>query len=440
MEDCKLVYIDKDGIERGESYDNGDESSESLHSSGSFEPVSDDDYGFTVIDAPVITSDTSIGRDWEMPMGSSSREEVTSPSAGNKGSHVFIEAPESNDVESNSESKISKAISTTATIIDEQNGPLILGKLGEEKPAVVQEDENHGGPFVEQQLFPNSPPEQEELTNCSRPPLSQEEIEELPELMSKSAILGTEFVTQAEVKSLQTRNHAHVKKIKKLSELLDEEKKVSNELSEQVMKMTEENVKLLGSMKLVRLEKDQFIKETQKKLRRMKQMLEEKDLLIAKLTSSNESLRVQLTQGKEEQVLPPVQHMRQSRHYHDKSKHRQSHKSGGTARYEGSDRICDIGIDRSKKTVPEEYMYHRHREPAKERERHRNHHHYGNKTPQRSSAKQVESKYHDVDEVPSESQKECPVCNRVMPFNLTEREMTLHVESCLERQAYTSNQ
>lgn len=355
-----------------------DELSVSEQSSGSFEAVSEDEHSFTVINAENL----SISKEWEITTYSSTADETD----------------ESDETEFEVKDPLTeKEVDTVATSTDEKEVVIPLssgiksieGELASVSAQLLESDEE----------------------KAAEPTLLQS-------TMSKSAILGVERLSQADVIALQSRNRSHFKRINRLSELLDNEKKVSAELLETVMKKTEENVVLLETIENLKLD----LRDTQKKLRKKNQECSKKDALIASLKTFNELPRkLDESKKRDEQVFPHGHRLSEQPKY--------SVKCGHVVKE--VDRTCDIGVIRP--TSGSNTKHHRLKREHKEKDEEWKYRLQGSHYPQTYHSSKREPDASSSTTRKQLSENLCPVCNRQMPPNLTEKQMTLHVESCLQK-------
>ena len=383
----RLIYIDEHNTERETNGTfiapscRGELAHSSLQSSGSFEAVSDDDDSFTVIQA----EDMRISRGWEM-----------TPSANNYSSSTSSNADTSSDNDDD-DLMIEKQKSDTVTITDPSN---------DKNP--VQE------PFGAHALKPDTFPKRD--IKSSKDILLEMDKEESVACkeasMSKSVVFGDDHFSQLEVKF---RNRSHLKKINKLSELLDNEKKVSAELLETVMTKTEENMKLHEAMEALKQE----LHSTQKKLKRATKDSSNKDLTIAQLRESNKSLQERIDSNRKphgQLVLPILSRFSSSEKYKPSDSKKDT------------DRSCDIGISRPKK----------HHHSSRDERQKREHKHRDHQTRSRRSPGHHDTKHPAGNPVVTISAGDpdgvqCPICGMEMPPTLSEHQRTTHVEMCLHK-------
>ncbi len=423
----KLIYIDKDNVERGkrdvsfpfvvmECYRSAD-SSLSHCSSGSFEVVSDNEQSFTVVNF----EDTSIHKNWEIPTSESSTDDDTDGSQVDDKLENVHQSPSALLLDMERETKMHDDIepnicSKLVTSSNENDEQMLVMKTSN-----VELNDSDEQPIAENILSSASPPR-----HNVNPWLDENEG------ISKSVILGCEHLSQAEIQSLQAKNRAYIKKVKKLSELLDNEKKVSNELLEKLMSKTEESVLLLETVKKVRMDLQNVKQDAQKKIRSIKKDCNEKDALIISLRKINERCVNELKIGKGEQGMPQSTRYDQFRDPHRETSQSNYHitKEPGVR---DIDRKCDIEIVRPSSHDKPPTSHH-HRGESKEKERHKRRHHNDRSgrhySPRKQDSPQKPTNIEDSDK----QLVSCPVCNRQMPSNLSEREMTIHVEDCLKRE------
>lgn len=448
----KLVYLDQDRNNRGTSSTFNTPASPSiplpsLQSSGSFETVSDDESSFTVINRP---EDVIVSESWQLAGESGDEssdqddDDDDDQSDDDDPCKIEIQLPPSLS-HSADETTISKLIDNASIVPMTASLNMTNDTIDPKLPSVEDERPIQLKPMELNLMstgltginpITSPPPSYTGLTSNDDEGNDYNRIHVEPEtIMSKSAVFGDagdELLSKAEIKSLQTRNRAHVKKINKLSELLDTEKSNTSQLLDTVSRITEEHVKSQESNKILKCE----LNNVQRRLKRVTKDLEDKDKLIASLKTSNELLRRQLDQQmaikrRDEQVLLPQK---------DKV-------SPSVKREEASDRKCDIGITKPSTTKPSYTSSSSKKRQHRSRDHHnyprRRHHH---QQPTRNSPRKHEP-FNDYEYVkmPEDSTERkqseqnndehyiCPVCNRRMPATLTEKQMTIHVESCLKK-------
>ena len=228
--------------------------------------------------------------------------------------------------------------------------------------------------------------------------------------MSKSVAFGDEHFSQLEVKF---RNRSHLKKINKLSELLDNEKKVSTELLETVMTKTEESMQLRQAMEALKQE----LHSTQKKLKRATKDSSNKDSLIAQLRQSLQE-RIDSNRKPHGQLVVPIAPRISSG---------ERYKPSGDSKKD-TDRSCDIGITRPKR------HHHSSRDERQRREhRHRDHQTRSRHSPGHHDTKHSGSPVATTSAAGDPDGVQCPICGLDMPPTLSEQEKTAHVEKCLHK-------
>lgn len=445
----RLVYVDQDRYHRGTSSrfskTTASPVAASLQSSGSFETISDvDEYSFTVISRP---EDIILNESWQLADGSGGPVSVSSSDQSDDDTNDEVQLPPS--YMASNETKAVKIIDSSSSVDQPSNvvcPPEVVDtdvKLLPPAGESITEDEIKLEMNTNSTVTTSSPTflHTGVITNpAASSIISAEDLRcsSKETMMSKSVVLGDEeFMTKAEIKSLQTRNRANVKKINKLSELLDIEKNNTTELLKTVTKVTTEQDKLLETIKILKCE----LNNVQRRLTRATKDSEEKDILISSLKTSNELLRLQLDQQmlmkrRDEQVLP---------------------RSDVLA---GEERKCDIGISKPSTGITANEMkkppthHPRDHPPHTNRPQHRHHHHrhtrerHTDRQTTRKSPKRHEllSEFEHIPPLPANTSSTdttstrssntdyiCPVCNRRMPSTLTEKQMTIHVESCLKK-------
>ncbi len=378
--DYKLMYVDEHDTERETNGMfttpswRGELAHSSLQSSGSFEAVSDDEDSFTVIQA----EDMSISKGWEMTANNYSSSSSADTSSDNDDDDPVIE----------------KQKSDTVTITDPSND-----KDHVQEPIRV--------------LQPSAFPKRE-IVSSKDILLEMDKEDSVEASMSKSVAFGDEHFSQLEVKF---RNRSHLKKINKLSELLDNEKKVSTELLETVMTKTEESMQLRQAMEALKQE----LHSTQKKLKRATKDSSNKDSLIAQLRQSNKSLQERIDSNRKphgQLVVPIAPRISSGERY----------KPSGDSKKD-TDRSCDIGITRPK----------RHHHSSRDERQRREHRHRDHQTRSRHSPGHHDTKHSGSPVATGTSAAgdpngvQCPICGLDMPPTLSEQEKTAHVEKCLHK-------
>ena len=403
----KLMCIDESGVVRGESTEFTFSEvfrKSSFSSVESFETISDDEGedSFTVIDN-ILLDTNSISSNWEMT------------TYKQKGTDIH----QANIEEGTVQSKIVQGIKTD--IIAEGNTTSLVKEIEESIETTNECSKTFHPSSVDDSTLERveSVDTNENFDNSSELPVTTtleptSEVKEKPigietqneergdySSMSQSVILD-KHISQSEARSLQTRNRGLVKKVKKLSEMLDEEKKVSSEALEKLLEKTEENVHLVRIIneKEHQLKKstDSSIADLKKRIERLNMTIAEKDRTISILKERTDTLTKQ---------------------YHEATKMDRTHRSPHKQKKPSDD------TEIKPSSTQDSYHRSRHHEKMKKR------YSYGTS---RSTPFMGDNLDRTFDRSkPEEELYRCPICNEERPAHETEMQKSIHVDYCLKQ-------
>ena len=401
------MCIDESGVVRGESTEFTFSEvfrKSSFSSVESFETISDDEGedSFTVIDN-ILLDTNSISSNWEMT------------TYKQKGTDIH----QANIEEGTVQSKIVQGIKTD--IIAEGNTTSLVKEIEESIETTNECSKTFHPSSVDDSTLERveSVDTNENFDNSSELPVTTtleptSEVKEKPigietqneergdySSMSQSVILD-KHISQSEARSLQTRNRGLVKKVKKLSEMLDEEKKVSSEALEKLLEKTEENVHLVRIIneKEHQLKKstDSSIADFKKRIERLNMTIAEKDRTISILKERTDTLTKQ---------------------YHEATKMDRTHRSPHKQKKPSDD------TEIKPSSTQDSYHRSRHHEKMKKR------YSYGTS---RSTPFMGDNLDRTFDRTkPEEEVYRCPICNEERPAHETDMQKSIHVDYCLKQ-------